>query len=48
MQKSEGLEAVPGNPGRCVSWLKHIAWTAAGSSHAEFLPSRGLPQGDEF
>lgn len=44
-QKSESLEAVPGDPGRCVSWLKHTAWTGEGSFHSEFLPSRELPTG---
>lgn len=41
--KSEDLEAVPGNPGRCVSWLAHTAWMGADLFHSEFLPS--IPKG---
>lgn len=28
-----------------MSWLKHTAWTGAGSFHSEFLPARGLSKG---
>lgn len=43
-QRSESLEAVPADPGRCVSWLKHTSWTGVGSFHSECPPSRELPR----
>lgn len=36
---------MPGNHGRCASWLAHTAWTTADLFHSEFLPSGGLPKG---
>lgn len=46
-QKSNSLEAVPGNPGTHVL-AQHTAWTGAGSFHSEFLLARGLPKGMNF